>query len=184
MPFYINKSEFMTSIGKMYYMWREKAGSTAVIYLGNKRKDFLEFLDNTKNDCGSPEEVRINSKKSALIEGKISGYIKGKSKNTGLNVEFIAGTRFQKKIWKKLISVGYGETVSYKELAEMAGYRGAWRLTGSALKRNPLLMIVPCHRVIRSDGSPGEFKGGSEIKKFLLDLEKNNKSHNVANRNG
>jgi len=172
MSVYIYKSDFVSRIGRLYYLWKENSGTTVIIYLGNKKEDYLEFMDNIKNNYDSLGEVRISSKKSAFIESKISGYLEGKSKNTGLNVEFIAGTKFQKKIWEKLNSVGYGETISYKELAGIAGYRGAWRLTGSALKSNPLLMIVPCHRVIRSDGSPGEFKGGSEIKKFLLDLEK------------
>jgi methylated-DNA-[protein]-cysteine S-methyltransferase len=176
MPLYVNKSEFMSCIGKLYYLWREKGGSTVIVYLGNRRKDFIKFADNIKNNYGSPEEIRINSKKSAFVEGKISYYLEGKSKNIGLNVEFMAGTQFQKKIWEKLISVGYGRTVSYKELAEMAGYGGAWRLTGSALKSNPVLLAVPCHRVMRSDGSAGGFKGGKEIKKFLLCLEKDSKA--------
>ncbi|GAG73838.1 unnamed protein product, partial [marine sediment metagenome] len=69
-------------------------------------------------------------------------------------------------------SIPYGKTVSYRKLASLAGYRKAWRAAGSALKKNPVILIVPCHRVIRSDGNPGEFGGGKKVKKFLLSLEK------------
>ncbi|MEA2016116.1 MAG: methylated-DNA--[protein]-cysteine S-methyltransferase [Actinomycetota bacterium] len=153
-------------------MWRKKAGRTVVIYLGNRSMDFLEFMDNIKNNCEGLKEIRITSKKSAFIEREIRGYLEGKSKEINLKVEFMTGTKFQKKIWQKLNLVSYGQTISYRKLADMAGYRGAWRPAGSALKSNPVLLAVPCHRVVKSDGSPGRFKGGRKLKKLLLELEK------------
>ncbi len=172
MPVHISKIEFMTCIGKLYYLWRERAGKTVIIYLGNNRKDFLEFLDNIKKNYWVSKKIYFTSKKSVCIENTINDYLNGKTKKINFEVEFMTGTQFQKKIWEKLISVNYGKTISYKELANLAGYRRAWRLAGSALKSNPVLLVVPCHRVIKSDGSPGEFKGGNKIKKFLLELEK------------
>jgi len=67
--------------------------------------------------------------------------------------------------------IPYGETLSYREVALRAGFPRAFRAAGGALGRNPLPIIVPCHRVIRSDGGLGGFGGGIEIKKFLLELE-------------
>src|SRR4030066_222407 len=82
------------------------------------------------------------------------------------------GTSFQKRIWEKLASVPYGETVSYKRLSFLSGYERAWRAAGSALSRNPVILVIPCHRVIKSDGRIGRFTGGTKLKEFLVNLEK------------
>lgn len=87
----------------------------------------------------------------------------------------ISGTSFQKKVYNALVRVPYGQTVSYGKLAELAGSPIACRAVGQAVHRNPLLITVPCHRVIASDGSLGGFALGSEIKKYLLELERNSK---------
>jgi len=84
---------------------------------------------------------------------------------------FLAGTEFERKVWNKLASVPYGETISYKKLAELIGHSGACRAVGSALRKNPLMLAVPCHRVIRSNGNIGKFSGGEKVKRFLLNLE-------------
>lgn len=83
------------------------------------------------------------------------------------------GTPFEHRIWQALCRIPYGETRSYAELAAMAGHPGACRAAGSAIGRNPLLVFVPCHRVIRSDGSLGGFRAGLDVKKCLLALESN-----------
>ncbi len=81
------------------------------------------------------------------------------------------GTFFQVKIWKTLLQVPYGHVVTYKQLARMAGVPRAVRAVANALGANKLPVFVPCHRVIRSDGSLGGFTPGLHIKKFLLNLE-------------
>lgn len=82
------------------------------------------------------------------------------------------GTPFQIAIWKACMQIPFGQTRSYRELAAMAGYPRAVRAAGSALSKNPLPLIVPCHRVIRSDGSPGAFTGGRDLKIVLINHEK------------
>jgi methylated-DNA-[protein]-cysteine S-methyltransferase len=85
------------------------------------------------------------------------------------------GTPFQQKIWAELLKIPYGERISYKELAERAGNSRACRAAGSANGKNRLFIVVPCHRVVHSDGDLGGFAYGQEVKKFLLELEKTNK---------
>lgn len=81
------------------------------------------------------------------------------------------GTTFQKKVWNALLTIPYGETISYKQLAERVGSKNAWRAVGTANGKNPLAILIPCHRVIASDGSLGGYAGGLHIKKVLLGIE-------------
>lgn len=85
------------------------------------------------------------------------------------------GTEFQKKVWKALCDIPYGETRSYKQVAEAVGNPKASRAVGMANNRNPLMIFIPCHRVIGSNGKMVGYAGGVHIKEHLLELEKNNK---------
>ena len=82
----------------------------------------------------------------------------------------LTGTNFQKKVWEEMARIPYGEAVSYGELAHRVGCR-AYRAVGQACHRNPLPLIVPCHRVIASGGRLGGFGGGEDIKRLLLRFE-------------
>lgn len=82
-----------------------------------------------------------------------------------------AGTPFQLKVWRELRKIPYGRTISYATLARRAGNEAACRAVGAANGRNPLPIIVPCHRVIGSDGSLTGFGGGLAAKRKLLELE-------------
>lgn len=84
----------------------------------------------------------------------------------------LVGTKFQCKVWETLCSIGYGETVSYAEEARLMGHPDAVRAVGTANGANPVSVIVPCHRVIASDGGMGGYGGGIAVKRFLLDLER------------
>ncbi len=81
------------------------------------------------------------------------------------------GTPFQRMVWSALTTIPYGETVSYGELARRLGRPAATRAVGAANGRNPIPIVIPCHRVIGSDGSLTGFGGGLAIKRRLLDLE-------------
>ncbi|HEY3124186.1 MAG TPA: methylated-DNA--[protein]-cysteine S-methyltransferase [Thermoanaerobaculia bacterium] len=83
----------------------------------------------------------------------------------------LAGTPFQREVWSMLRSIPYGETVSYGELALRLGRSNAYRAVGAANGRNPIPIIIPCHRVIGADGSLTGFGGGLAIKRGLLALE-------------
>lgn len=81
------------------------------------------------------------------------------------------GTEFQRSVWHALASIPYGQTVSYAQLAQRVGRPSAVRAVGAANGRNPLPLVLPCHRVIGSDGSLTGFGGGLPTKEFLLRLE-------------
>lgn len=81
------------------------------------------------------------------------------------------GTPFQQRVWMALRQIPYGKTVSYATLAKMAGNPRAVRAVGGANGKNPLMILIPCHRVIAADGRLGGFSGGLDTKRFLLKLE-------------
>ena len=81
------------------------------------------------------------------------------------------GTPFQRAVWKAIAAVGFGQTISYAELAQRAGCPGSARAAGAATGRNPIGVIVPCHRILGSDGSLTGYAGGLPIKRALLALE-------------
>lgn len=81
------------------------------------------------------------------------------------------GSEFQSRVWAEINRIPYGTTISYAELARRIGSPAAFRATANACGANPLAVIVPCHRVIASDGKPGGYNGGLEIKLDLLDIE-------------
>ena len=83
-----------------------------------------------------------------------------------------AGTEFMLRVWKALQDIPYGETRSYKEIAAMTGNSSACRAVGTANNRNPISIMIPCHRVIGSNGDLTGYGGGLDKKKFLLELER------------
>ncbi|MBQ9763326.1 MAG: methylated-DNA--[Phascolarctobacterium sp.] len=82
------------------------------------------------------------------------------------------GTEFQEKVWKAISTIPYGETITYKQLAEKIGAPNAVRAVGNACNSNMLAILLPCHRVVNSNGTLSSYQAGPEIKKMLLDLEK------------
>jgi methylated-DNA-[protein]-cysteine S-methyltransferase len=88
-----------------------------------------------------------------------------------LAVDLQLATGFRRTVLEHLPDVGYGRTVSYGELAAEVGHPRAARAVGTACATNPLPLVIPCHRVVLGDGSPGAYIGGPEVKRVLLDLE-------------
>ena len=101
---------------------------------------------------------------------QLDAYFAGERRSFDIPIE-MCGTPFQKKVWTALQSIPYGSTVSYKELAEMIGSPKACRAVGSANNKNPISIIVPCHRVIGADGKLTGYGGGVDNKAYLLKLE-------------
>jgi methylated-DNA-[protein]-cysteine S-methyltransferase len=102
--------------------------------------------------------------------GQLSAYFSGKLKRFDLALK-PAGTAFQQKVWAALQEIPYGERWSYRELAKRIGQPKACRAVGAANGRNPIPIVIPCHRVVGSDGQLTGFAGGLETKRLLLDLE-------------
>ena len=103
-------------------------------------------------------------------ERELRDYFAGARTSFGVPLD-AAGTAFQKKAWAALLTIPYGETRIYGALARQIGKPNASRAFGAANGRNPLSIVVPCHRVVRSDGTPGRYAGGDAAKLALLDLE-------------
>jgi methylated-DNA-[protein]-cysteine S-methyltransferase len=95
----------------------------------------------------------------------------GKRREFDLELDF-SGTPFQESVWKALREIPFGKTISYKQLAVMIRNPKAVRAVGSANGKNPIAIIIPCHRVIAADGSIGGYSGGIENKEKLLAWEK------------
>lgn len=83
------------------------------------------------------------------------------------------GTEFQKQVWQELQKIPYGKTCSYSKIAENINNKNAQRAVGSACNKNPIMIIIPCHRVISKNGNIGGFAYGNSIKQKLLELENN-----------
>ncbi len=109
-------------------------------------------------------------------ERQIGAYFRGALKRFNLPLS-PSGTPFQRSVWNALCDIPYGETISYGELAKRIGKPTACRAVGAANGRNPLPIVVPCHRVIGSDGRLTGYNGGIHLKEYLLKLEKSGGQH-------
>jgi methylated-DNA-[protein]-cysteine S-methyltransferase len=126
----------------------------------------------------SPRRVRLNepveNKEHPVLvatERQLDEYFAGKRKAFSIALD-MRGTRFQKDVWEALLAIPFGETRSYGQLAKQLGNPRASRAVGAANGRNPVSIIVPCHRVIGSSGKLTGFAGGLGTKAHLLGLEK------------
>jgi methylated-DNA-[protein]-cysteine S-methyltransferase len=112
----------------------------------------------------------LDAEPFAAAAAQLAAYFAGQL--TGFDLPLApAGTQFQRRVWAALQDIPYGATVSYGELARQLGSATASRAVGLANGRNPIAVVIPCHRVIGSDGSLTGYGGGLDRKRFLLDLE-------------
>lgn len=119
-------------------------------------------------------DIHAVEKETSLIAeavSQLSAYFEGRLKTFDLPLD-MSGTPFQMKTWEALKTIPYGETRSYGDIARQIGQPKACRAVGMANHNNPVAIVVPCHRVIGSDGSLTGYGGGLPIKRQLLDLEK------------
>jgi len=103
---------------------------------------------------------------------ELDEYFAGKRRRFDLPLDFRLARGFRRAVLDRLRAIRFGDTASYAAIAAAAGSPRAVRAVGSACATNPLLVVVPCHRVIRSDGALGEYAGGTERKRTLLELER------------
>jgi methylated-DNA-[protein]-cysteine S-methyltransferase len=113
-----------------------------------------------------PRNALLNQAKRELAE-----YFAGKRTHFSVALD-PQGTPFQRSVWKQIAKVGFGKTLTYGELAKRAGHPGSARAAGAATGRNPIGIIVPCHRIMGSDGSLTGYAGGLQRKRALLSLER------------
>lgn len=128
----------------------------------------VAFIEETSESC---ENKTIIECKKQLEE-----YFYGSRKKFDLKFKFIKGTEFQMKVWKELSKIPYGEKVSYKYIAEKINNSKAARAVGGANNKNPIGIIIPCHRVIGANGKMVGYAEGIDKKEYLLKLEEMNKN--------
>ncbi len=150
------KNVFVASTGE---------GVCAVDFLTSEK----EFLRRLKRRC--PIDVIKDDEKNRDVLNQLKQYLEGKLKRFDCKLDY-EGTPFQKMVWKALTRIPYGETRSYKEIARAIGQPNAFRAVGNANGKNPIPLIIPCHRVVESNGSLGGFGHGIKVKRKLLELEK------------
>ncbi len=163
----INKGENMgvavynTKFGQIKIEYDKEA----VISIGRSNFNLLDIkkTDNEKNDL------------TDKVYWQLEEYFDGKREVFDFPFK-LKGTDFQIKVWSALCEIPYGKTSTYKEIAEKIGSPKAFRAVGNANNKNKLMIVVPCHRVIGSDGKLVGYAGGLDFKKRLLDLESNIKA--------
>jgi methylated-DNA-[protein]-cysteine S-methyltransferase len=170
-------TRFSTSAGM--FLVAEYEGKIIKISFGEVDEiSFLYWLDARMPGIRAVEDIERISPVLNEAEKQIREYFEGKRKTLDFPYEMI-GTVFQKKVWEAMSKIPYGEVRSYGEVAGETGKPTAGRAVGNACNRNPLPIIIPCHRVVGADGSLVGFGGGIELKDKLLKIEKENKDNNI-----
>ncbi len=133
----------------------------------------IEFGEMDFTAIAKKMKLQLVSGSTPLLENcieQLHEYFAGKRRNFSLPL-YLVGTDFQQKVWKTLMTIPYGTTISYKEEAQRAGNEKAIRAVAQANGANPIPIIIPCHRVINANGTLGGYSSGIDKKQFLLDLE-------------
>ncbi|AFS53917.1 Methylated-DNA--protein-cysteine methyltransferase [Leptospirillum ferriphilum] len=149
-----------TSLGPVIIV-SEGEAVTAVVFDGTRRSpDMLSGKEDGQDDAPL-----------SLAAVQIREYLEGQRREFRFPVR-LSGTPFQRDVWEILRTIPYGKTLSYRDITRLLEKDDRYlRAVGSAISRNPLMMIVPCHRVIGSDGSLTGYAGGLDRKRALLELE-------------
>lgn len=117
------------------------------------------------------ELIRDDNKLATYTEQLIE-YLQGKRHSFDLRTA-LPGTAFQQAVWSAMSEIGYGDTATYSQIAERVGKPAAVRAVGTAIGRNPALIVLPCHRIVGKNGALTGYRGGLEMKERLLTLERN-----------
>jgi O-6-methylguanine DNA methyltransferase len=149
----------------LYYSHMSSPVGVLLLVLSEGGLVALEF-----GDAKVRAEWIESAEKTALVTRQLEEYFAGRRRKFNVPLD-LRGTDFQKRCWQELLKIPYGETRSYADIARAIGNPLAVRAVGLANGQNPTAIIVPCHRVIGSDGSLTGYGGGLEIKRKLLELE-------------
>ena len=173
-PETISYSNFLTSFGWVYIAKSTK-GLCQILFPDNTKETFqhpFSCLNLTKigRHYSSVKIQRNDSLLKSEVE-LLKEYFNGKQVCFNFALDLRLGTEFQRKVWRKLQEIPYGEYRSYKWVAEQIGHPLAARAVGMANNKNPLPPVIPCHRVIGSNGSLTGYAFGISIKKRLLEME-------------
>jgi O-6-methylguanine DNA methyltransferase len=161
----IHYSSFNSPFLKKVFVASTEGGVCMVDFLKSEEV----FLRRLKEKF--PGKIIRDDRKNRNVLNQLKKYLKGELQRFDCKLDF-KGTPFQKKVWSALAKIPYGQTGSYKEIARAIGHPKAFRAVGNANGQNSIPLIIPCHRVIESNGGLGGFGHGVKVKKQLLDFEK------------
>lgn len=159
---------------KKYFVFKTRLGWVGIL-ASEKGLLASTFSRSTESEVrlelGGVKQAELSLQLLPELVERLKAYFSGKKVEFPDKVDLSGATPFQKRVWQAARFIPYGETRSYLWIAEKIGKPGAARAVGQALGKNPLLIIVPCHRVVASDGGLGGFSGGLEMKRRLLEIE-------------
>ncbi len=156
------KYEYTYPLGHLSLTY-DSSGLTGLVYEENKH------LEDTNEEI-TPVIARTKDWLNQYFNGMIPDFLPDMH---------LKGTDFQKIVWNEIMHIPYGTTITYKQLAESISPSMSAQAVGHALSLNPIMIIIPCHRVIGSDGSLCGYAGGIDKKKWLLEWERNHLTHNM-----
>ncbi len=159
----------MNCTTKLYFDRIETHIGDLIMAAGENGLHYVTFQDRCAEEL--QRDWIYSPANMAKYTAQIKEYFTGERQHFDLPLH-PQGTPFQQKIWQALIAIPFGSTVTYAELAEMAGNPGACRAAGNANGNNPIVIIQPCHRVVAANAKLGGFSAGLYRKRFLLGLEK------------
>jgi len=154
----------LTPVGYAWLVW-DSVGIRELSFVGDESHESHQMASVAVPPALGANGKRHDDEAAALLAQAFS-------QTSVLPVPLVlSGTTFQCEVWRALLQVGFGQTLSYAELADQTGKAGAARAVGQAVGANRLGFLVPCHRVVRKDGVIGQFRWGSAVKQRLLDWE-------------
>jgi len=171
-PREIRKIYGKTRRENMYYTTFESPIGPLFLAGGEEGLKYLNIRKGKKK-IEVPDDWQENKEFFSEISRQLEAYFAGQLKSFEVKLA-PEGTEFHKSVWKALTEIPYGETRTYKEIAISVGKPKAYRAVGLANNRNPISIIVPCHRVIGTNGKLTGYASGLDVKEFLLRLEENN----------
>ena len=151
-----------------------KLGKIGIVEENGKIVKIVIINKNDENNKNVDDFIEKDTKLLVKAKNELEEYFEGKRKEFDLPLKQ-EGTEFQKKVWNALSKIPYGEKRTYKEIAKMIGNEKASRAVGMANNKNNIPIIIPCHRVIGSNGKLVGYALGLDIKQYLLDLESKKK---------
>jgi methylated-DNA-[protein]-cysteine S-methyltransferase len=158
-------TSFDSKIGLIYIASTDK-GVCKISVPRQTKKDFFRWLRENFDDS----EVVDNKSRNKEVMDQLNRYFNGRLAKFTCAMD-MRGTPFQLRVWKELVKISYGTTISYKQLAKRLGTSRGFQAIGRANAANPLPIIVPCHRVLGTDGTLIGYASGVKTKEFLLKLE-------------
>jgi len=151
-------------IGHLYLALTDRG--VCFLSLNRSEEVFLQELKDSGRKVIHRDDI-----KGGFAKRELEGYFASELYRFQTPIDLLWGTPFERRVWREVSRIPYGETRSYREVAESIGVPRGYRAVGRAVGKNPIPIIIPCHRVITSDGGLGGFSAGVKAKRYLLQLE-------------